>query len=206
MKTKQECADEIKSEIISLLISTKRKGFGKLIPYIESIGYFTSPASTKYHGSYIGGLARHSLRVAELFSEHLEKLKQLNNVPHESIIICSLLHDLCKAGAYIQTKGGFEYNKEHPQGHAKLSIRLIEKHIDLTELERTIIKYHMGYYGSVEFSKYKGEYGLDALAMAQEMKIVKLFHWCDDMESQFEDLHNNPGKKYAVCRSINNSF
>lgn len=177
--------ERVENKIQLLLAQTHRKGFDKLFDYMVSSGFFTSPASTKYHGAYAGGLATHSLGVADLFYENLKKLKQLDNIPYESIIICSLLHDLCKAGAYIETKDGFEYNKEHPQGHAKLSIKLIEKYIDLTDLERTIIRYHMGYYYTDEISIYIGEYELKDLRQAQNNPLVKLFHWCDDMDSQF---------------------
>lgn len=40
-----------------------RPGADDLLEWLESAGFFTAPASTKYHGEYPGGLVEHSLRV-----------------------------------------------------------------------------------------------------------------------------------------------
>ena len=42
---------DIKKEIEDILISTKRKGMDSLLAYMESSGFYTAPASTKYHGA-----------------------------------------------------------------------------------------------------------------------------------------------------------
>lgn len=178
--------EQIKRDTLDLLLHVKRKGIKQLIDYLETSDYFICPASTKHHSAYPGGLAKHSLWVFSLMDENLQALEETDNIPRETIIICSLLHDVgAKVGAYIKTKDGYKYNPSHPKGHAKLSIDLIEKYIKLTDLEKQIIKYHMGYYGTVEFSKQRGEYTLQELSNAQNNKYVKLFHWCDDMETQF---------------------
>ena len=43
----------------------KREGADKLLEYLLSSGsdFFSAPASTRYHGSYAGGLVEHSLNV-----------------------------------------------------------------------------------------------------------------------------------------------
>ena len=42
----------------------KRDGISEFMNYLENESdFFTSPASTKYHGSYHGGLVDHSLNV-----------------------------------------------------------------------------------------------------------------------------------------------
>ena len=38
------------------------------------MGFFTAPASTKYHGNYEGGLFDHSLKVTEMLLELTDKL------------------------------------------------------------------------------------------------------------------------------------
>ena len=55
-------------------------------------------ASTRFHGSYEGGLLEHSFKVYEIFAE---KIKNVGlNTPQETIIISSLLHDICKVNFY----------------------------------------------------------------------------------------------------------
>jgi len=52
---------DTKERIIELLTATKRVGMDKLIIYLKIEGFFKSPASTRFHGCYDGGLADHSL-------------------------------------------------------------------------------------------------------------------------------------------------
>ena len=46
-----------------LLLWTGRDGMDKLLDFIVKSDFFTAPASTKFHGSYEGGLLEHSLNV-----------------------------------------------------------------------------------------------------------------------------------------------
>lgn len=161
-----------KSAIRQYLFGTKRKGIQSLIDYLDESDFYTIPASKQYHNTEKGGLAKHCISVYKTFSNMLIHLK-INTVPHDSIIICSLLHDLCK----ITPKS---------RKHAKMSIFRILDFIELTPLELTIIKFHMGYYYTTEFTNNRfGEYTLAELTTAQNNPIVKLFHWCDDMDAQF---------------------
>lgn len=177
---------ENKEKIITLLKSAidDEKASTDLINYMEKNEYFISPASTVFHGNYIGGLALHSLNIFDLFIQKINKFKLQEKISSASAIKCAILHDLCKAGMYIDRQGRFKYNDMHPKGHALLSISRIEKFITLTPLEKEIIKYHMGYYGTTEFNG-RGEYSIQELCNANNNPITKLFHWCDDMESQF---------------------
>ena len=94
----------MKEEFIELLKSTNRDGIDKLLAWIEKSDFYKAPASTRFHGSYEGGLLEHSLNVhnkamelARLWLDdslpEKEKLEFLN-----SVRICSLLHDLGKMG------------------------------------------------------------------------------------------------------------
>lgn len=151
--------EAVKDKIVELLTSTKRKGIESLIKYLTESGFFESPASTRYHGSCGGGLAKHSLRVYELLIKLCPKnicdvtVSGQNPLPLDcqSLTIAALLHDVCKMGAYIGTEKPYKWNKQQPKGHALLSIERIKKHIGLTELEELMIKYHMGVYGLNEF-------------------------------------------------------
>ena len=64
---------EVKEQIVNLLKKTQRNGMDKVIKYLEENDFFITPASTKYHGNYDGGLAEHSLNVYELFKEKNER-------------------------------------------------------------------------------------------------------------------------------------
>jgi hypothetical protein len=92
---------EIRESIMTLLKSCNRSGMPYLIKYLcNDTDYFTAPASTKYHDAIEGGLARHSLKVFRIFSEKLI-YHNVDTLLRESLIICALLHDLCKVNFYI---------------------------------------------------------------------------------------------------------
>lgn len=199
-----------KAEIIEVLLSTKREGMEKMIGWLVSNGFFESPASTKYHGCYKGGLADHSLGVYLLLKEKCEqfKLDEVTSpgqkplkIETENIVIAGLLHDVCKVGAYTGDSKPYKWNRGQPKGHALLSLMRIKQFIELTELEEMIIKYHMGVYGLNEFYKpddwQSGEYPLrgddskskeerygQSLANAWfHNPIVKVMYFCDELET-----------------------
>ncbi len=176
-----------KQNIIELLKSTNRKGIPALIECMEHHKFFVSPASTKFHGAHEEGLAEHSLGVLEEF-DYFNKEFNLG-LSKETVIICSLLHDLCKAGAYIKNEDRYFYNKNHPKGHAALSIKIIKALIELSEQEEMIIRYHMGMYGTNEFSNYAHEYSLKELVeVYNKNPICKLFYFADEITAIKEKM------------------
>jgi 23S rRNA maturation-related 3'-5' exoribonuclease YhaM len=130
--------------VCDLLSLIKRPGMESLIDYLLNSDYFTAPASTRYHNVFEGGLCQHSLNVTREFSK--ENAFWEKQIPQDSVIICGILHDLCKVGAYIETDHGYESVKGL-KGHATLSISRINEHIQLTQQEDDIIRYHMGLFG-----------------------------------------------------------
>lgn len=114
MLTKKEIENNA-ADYYNLLRSTKRDGVEDLIKYLESTDFEIAPASTKYHGSYEGGLCAHSLTVFHILKKLIEdyiELKELS-FPNEladsyddlinSAIIVSLLHDISKVNLYEKT-------------------------------------------------------------------------------------------------------
>ena len=82
-----------------------REGADALLDYLENKSdFFTSPASARYHGAYVGGLCEHSVNVYHCLREYLarERVQELYGVeaPDESVAVSALLHDLCKTGCY----------------------------------------------------------------------------------------------------------
>ena len=62
-------------------------------------GFFTAPASTKYHGAYEGGLFDHSYNVTSV----LVTLSHNNNLEWQrpdSPYIIGMFHDICKQDQY----------------------------------------------------------------------------------------------------------
>jgi len=89
----------MKDEIIGLLQKeVKRDGIDKLIEYLTTSDFFTAPASTRFHGTQTGDLAKHS---HEVYLATSKKNKDYGlNIPEESVIIAAIFHDICKVNFY----------------------------------------------------------------------------------------------------------
>ena len=120
-------------------------------------GFFTAPASTKYHGNYEGGLFDHSYMVAR----HLKKLTEecrLDWQNPRSPLLVGMFHDLCKMDNYqhsviAETLGGEEIRDDSKweyatdtllKGHGDKSVMVLAQYFKLTEEEIMCIRYHMG--------------------------------------------------------------
>ena len=128
--------------------------------WLESIGYYEKPASTKYHGCKEGDLFKHSLEVANALVELTDAL-YLEWQRKESPMIVGLLHDVCKCDDYVLKETfpfdekGWEYNKNKiMDGHGDKSVIMLAGHIQLTEEEVYCIRYHMGAYTDKEQWQY----------------------------------------------------
>lgn len=92
----------------SLLLSTGREGIDDLLKFIRKSDFYTAPASTRFHAAVKGGLCAHSLNVHDVLRQKNEtmkfnKIKLWDEIPEDSLIITSLLHDLCKTFYYVET-------------------------------------------------------------------------------------------------------
>lgn len=144
----------------------QREGSEKLLDYLLSSGsdFFSAPASTKYHGSYEGGLLEHSLNVYDCLVNYLDRSRTKEvysmNYSNESIAIAALLHDLCKMNFYKtdfrnskNEKGVWEklpyytIDDQLPYGHGEKSVYIITGFMRLTREEAFAIRYHMGFSG-----------------------------------------------------------
>lgn len=115
---------------------------------LDSLGFFTAPASTKRHGSYSGGLFDHSFLVAKYLVELTEKLglKWMN--PRSPYVI-GMFHDICKCDLYTPKPDeiGYDYNQDLIiPGHGDRSVIMLQKYMLLTDEELTCIRWHMGAY------------------------------------------------------------
>lgn len=193
--TKEEL-EEQKEMILDLLRSTERDGIDKLTDYLsDSTDFFTAPASTRFHNNFSGGLAQHCLNVYENFKSLLE-IKGVE-MSEDSIIICALLHDLCKCNTYVvetrnrkNEQGQWEKyniwatNKEVdiPLPHSSRSIAIIRKFIKLSIKEELTIFYHMGPYGGEDY-----EYRNMLKAANEKYPQTVLFYVADTIASYLDE-------------------
>lgn len=167
------------------LMKTKREGVAELINYMEEIGFFNAPCSTRFHLAKEGGLCEHSCNVmwnAEKISVALFGGSNITDEIRNSLVIVSLLHDLGKCGDYGKPmyvdkvlKSGkkgvqpYETNKALTHvPHAIRSIKLATLFIDLTEDEEWAILTHDGLY---DFMKYD--------IPGHETPLSLILHWAD---------------------------
>lgn len=159
-----------KDFIINKLMETKRNGIENLITHIESERFFKSPASTKYHGCYEGGLAEHSVNVYDCMVSIDKMLYDTYGMPNDSpdsIIIVSLLHDLTKMDCYKEKQlwrkdnngkwegyTGYVKEPDLSMGHAGKSIFIAQQFIQLTAKEAQAIFWHMGAYDKSEYNSF----------------------------------------------------
>ncbi|MDF2563759.1 MAG: hydrolase [Massilibacillus sp.] len=186
----------MKQRFLELLLSVVRRGIPKLPNYIENeTDFFTAPASSQYHGAYAGGLVEHSLAVYE----NLVKVCSTFNieVDNDSLIICGLLHDLCKANFYTvdfrNKKNEFgvwekvpfyKIDDQLPFGHGEKSVMIIQKFIQLKDEEIAAIRWHMGSYDDAAKS-YGGGQSLSA-AMGK-WKLVLALQMADMAACYFDN-------------------
>jgi len=154
-----------KKEYLGLLAAVDREGMLEFINWIESTDFFEAPASTRYHGSYHGGLTEHSLGVFKYLSLYNEKILN-KEFSEESVILVSLCHDLCKCNYYKETTRNkknddtgkwekvpwYDVEEAFPAGHGEKSIFLMMKYIKLDWQELLAIRWHMGAYGMSDFA------------------------------------------------------
>lgn len=160
-----------------LLRETGRDGIEDLIRWMHESGFYTAPASTRYHLAEPGGLLQHSLNIWDCYAAIGDGLEDyLDNIiekkcnmdrdrMYNSSVICCLLHDLCKVGLYTEENGVYRYNKVvGVEGHGIRSIALAARYIQLTPYESEAIVYHMGLWDNDDRKEIGDVYGENMIA------------------------------------------
>ena len=148
----------MKEEFISLLRSTNREGIEEVIQFLEKSDFYKAPASTRFHGSFEGGLLEHSMKVYEILKHKVKNSVLDLNVSDDTLIIIALLHDICKVNFYKvdyrnakNERGEWEkvpyYTVDDtiPYGHGEKSVMMITEYMKLTFEEKYCIRWHMGF-------------------------------------------------------------
>ena len=154
-----------KAEFISLLKSTGREGIDDLVDMLDDgkMRFFTAPASVNHHLNSDGGLLQHSLNTCKAGLKLREMVIAMNpdlesRLSRESVIVATLLHDICKADIYVPTlkkrKGDdglwrevesydIDY-RNFPMGHGEKSAMLaLMSGMEIYDDELLAIRWHM---------------------------------------------------------------
>ena len=186
----------MKEEFVSLLRSTEREGIDRVISKLESMGFFTAPASSKNHLCVEGGLLEHSMNVykmAKMIREQLLAVQPELKIKEESVIIASLLHDVCKADIY---KKGLKWRKDDqgrweqyeayeidynnfPMGHGEKSVMmLLMCGLRMEQDELLAIRWHMGAW-NLAFQNFEDKSCISAAA--DKCPLVTLIQAADNL-------------------------
>lgn len=159
--------EAIKSEFTQIYSENiKREGADKLLDYLTNkCDFFSAPASTRFHGSFEGGLAQHSINVYHCLKNYLERprVKEVYKLSYtdEQIALVSLLHDICKTDCYkvdyrnAKNEQGqwervpyYRFEDSLPYGHGEKSVYMISGFMRLNREEAMAIRWHMGFSGT----------------------------------------------------------
>jgi HD superfamily phosphohydrolase YqeK len=180
-----------KEEFLKIFEETikTREGSDKLLKWILKSDFFVAPASTKYHGSYEGGLVEHCINVYNsLLAENDAIPKEEDRYSPTTIAVCALLHDLCKVNYYKkgsrnvkneetgqwEKKEIYEVDDKFPVGHGEKSVFLIQAFIKLNLDEVMAIRWHMGGFDSAVKG---GDFGISKAY--ESSKLAVLLHVAD---------------------------
>lgn len=129
-----------------------------LLKFLETSGFYSSPASTKYHDSVKGGLLVHSLNTYEQICQ-LSCVPKFANVDMASATLVALTHDWGKMRlyeSYVQNKKdsedgewyqetAYRVNPNHiGMGHEIDSFNLANTIFKLNKEEMLAIRWHHG--------------------------------------------------------------
>ncbi len=187
-----EFALNAKEEFIGIFTEKiTRQGSEKLLEWLKKSDFFTAPASTRYHLSCEGGLCRHSINVYKRLVQIYDEIGEKAN--DESLAICALLHDICKANFYsvsMRNKKNemgqwesvpyYTINDSFPYGHGEKSVFQIMHFMHLNADEAMAVRWHMGPFdeavkgGSFALSEAYGKYPLALHLHTADMRAAYL--------------------------------
>ncbi len=179
----------------------KREGADRLLQHLLSPAsdFFTAPASTRFHGSYEGGLVEHSINVYECLCDYLarERVQELYGIEasEETIAIVALLHDICKMNFYkpgfrnVKDANGvwqkvptYEIDDKLPYGHGEKSVYMISGFMRLTREEAFAIRYHMGFSGNEPAGNVGSAFEMFPLAFALSTADMEATYFLEGKE------------------------
>ncbi len=184
-----------------------RQGASRLLEYLcsDASDFFDAPCSTRFHGSYDGGLVEHSVNVYHCLKAYLERerCKTLYNMNYtdETIALVSLLHDVCKINTYKRStrnvKGAdgvwrtvpsYEFEDTLPYGHGEKSVYIISGFMRLSREEAFAVRYHMGFSGIEDKRAIGDAFEMFPLAFALSVADMEATYY---LEGKNKNENNN---------------
>ena len=189
----KEQIEQNKNEFIEIVkTNIKREGAEELLNYLQKTDFFSCPASTKFHCDYEGGLCEHSLSVYKRLKRMVAAEEKVE-ASDETVAICGLFHDVCKANYYkVQMRNTkqngawveqpfYMVDDSLPFGHGEKSVYIINGFIRLTREEAMAINWHMG------FTDARAQNG-NALSSAFRMfPLATLMHAADFLSTYVDE-------------------
>ncbi len=172
-----------KQQLESFIASIKSPVLQKLVRgMLAKAGekFFTYPAASRIHHSFLGGLSEHSLSMAEMAENVCSHYPQLNR---DLLIAGTLVHDLGKT----QEMSGpvtTEYTlKGKLEGHISLAngwLSEVAEELGLEDCEETVLLHHMilSHHGHLEF-------GSPVVPMLQEAEVLCMI---DNLDARMNTL------------------
>jgi hypothetical protein len=178
--------NDTKAEFKTEAAVIKRDGIKDLMEWLELTDFFTAPASTRFHGNFEGGLARHSLNVYSQLENLVDWYGYDKEYSRETLAIVALFHDICKVGYY---KTEMRWRKDDKNqweqyatyrsqedfafgGHGSKSMFLVQNFIKLTPYEAVAINCHMGQWDATTYSNPTAAY--------EQCPLAWLLHVADE--------------------------
>ena len=191
----------IKEEFINIYHENiKREGADKLLDYLCQSDFFIAPASARYHSSYDGGLAQHSINVYHCLADYMSRQRVKDTYKlecsDETIAIVSLLHDLCKIGCYkagvrnVKENGvwkqvpTYNFDDPMPYGHGEKSVYIINGYMRLSREEAFAIRYHMGFSGNEDKGMVGKAFEMFPLAFALSTADMEATYFLEDAPTE----------------------
>jgi len=169
----------------------KRDGAKEVLDFLDTTDFYTSPASTRYHGNFEGGLVAHCVKVYNRFLKMVTDEFGADFVKQnaESLAIIALLHDVCKIGTYKKDKRNvkkdgvwhevpyYSYEDSLPYGHGEKSVYMLSGFMRLTRDEAMAINWHMGAFDA------RAREGSTLSSAFVKFPLALLFHAADLLTS-----------------------
>lgn len=199
-----------KAQFIDLIKSTGREGIDELLEMLDEgkMHFFTAPASVNHHLNSDGGLLVHSLNTCHAALKLRDMVIAMrpeleDKLNRDSVIIASLLHDICKADIYkptIKKRKGDDglwhevdtYDISYsnfPMGHGeKSAILALMSGLEIYDDELLAIRWHMAAWDlpmqSIELTRClnvaRDEYPLCSLINLADGIAANLLEWGED--------------------------
>lgn len=214
----EEEIEKLWQEYKELLLSTKRENIEEFCNWLESTDFKYAPASTTYHEAERGGLLKHSLNVYHAMYD-FQILLDFFELKEDTIIITSLLHDLCKIDTYVEetknvkdetdqwvTVPYFKFDEILPWGHGEKSVILTMQHnLKLDNVEISMIRNHMAWASNDDPRRVSKLFRICPQALVlfyADLEATMLYESYDGPSRYVEKLKKG-GRNIIECNNIN---